>query len=971
MRLGYKFANLCGSVYTCGNVLFTSDNTRLLSPVGNRLTVFDLQRHSSKTFSWEARKNIAVIALSADDRTLMVVDEDGRAMTVNMRTGLVMQRINFKKAVTCLKISPCSQFVAVSHGHHVQVWKMPNATAVLRPFEKHRTFTGHYSAITCIDWSADSQWVATGSEDMTVRLYSRDPVEGFVPITLSGHRSTVVGVFWRDGIDGLWTVARDGAFFVWRWEAKAEAVAEAEMLGEDVEEVVGPRSDNSERYRPKKRRRWQRQMRTGGAGEWVLRGRHFLQVDHAKIYCCSAGASLATTASLPLASTATNSGSKAITDAAPPGHSMLVVGFSSGVFGLYSVGASATDQHRCEYDLVHTLTVSQNRLSTCAITNSGSWLALGSAQLGQLLVWEWESETYVLKQQGHFADVNAVEYSADGQVIVTGGEDGKVKLWRASTGFCFTTFGQHTAPVKALAYVQSSNAIISASLDGTVRAFDLFRYRNFRTMTTPTPVQFLSVAVDTGGEVVAAGAMEPPEIYVWSLQTGRLIDVLSGHDGPVSCLSFSPRAPVLASASWDKTVRLWEPYKNTAALETLKQEREVLALAWRPDGQQLCVSTLKGELAVWDTKLGNQISAIEGRSDVTGGRLSTSRRSAVKSAAGKSFTSVCYSADGQCVLAGGRSKYVCLYEVSQGLLLRKWQLSHNRSLDGVLDKLNSGLLTEAGVPLDAMDVFDEDEDIRLEDRLPGAVKAGANSRRRARRAEVRARAVKFSPTGQAWACGTASGLQVYALDHAATFAPMGLEIDVTPDAVIAASRRGEHGKALLMALHLGLHGLLRSVYDAVPSAQVPLVAASIPEGHLPRLLPFVARQLQESPRLQFGLCWSMALLQQHGQFMRKHTYVMLPHLRNLQKIVRQHQDDLSALCSGNTHLLRFLLALPNVPASEVHVIGKGIGTAVDLLTAETSDADEDDGEDSGMGSDSSGDWAAPTAEGGIVDMQAA
>ncbi len=59
-------------------------------------------------------------------------------------------------------------------------------------------------------------------------------------------------------------------------------------------------------------------------------------------------------------------------------------------------------------------------------------------------------------------------------------------------------------------------------------------------------------------QVVVAGAMEPFEIYVWSLQTGRLLDVLTGHEAPVSCLAFSPTEPLLASGSWDKTAKIWD-----------------------------------------------------------------------------------------------------------------------------------------------------------------------------------------------------------------------------------------------------------------------------------------------------------------------------------------------------------------------------------------------------------------------------
>jgi hypothetical protein len=39
---------------------------------------------------------------------------------------------------------------------------------------------------------------------------------------------------------------------------------------------------------------------------------------------------------------------------------------------------------------------------------------------------------------------------------------------------------------------------------------------------------------------VCAGAMEPFDIYVWSLQTGKVLDVLSGHEGPVCGLALAP-----------------------------------------------------------------------------------------------------------------------------------------------------------------------------------------------------------------------------------------------------------------------------------------------------------------------------------------------------------------------------------------------------------------------------------------------
>ena len=57
------------------------------------------------------------------------------------------------------------------------------------------------------------------------------------------------------------------------------------------------------------------------------------------------------------------------------------------------------------------------------------------------------------------------------------------------------------------------------------------RYRNFRTFTSPRPTQFSCVAVDSSGDIVSAGAQDSFEILIWSMQTGRLLDVRAASPG--------------------------------------------------------------------------------------------------------------------------------------------------------------------------------------------------------------------------------------------------------------------------------------------------------------------------------------------------------------------------------------------------------------------------------------------------------
>lgn len=80
-------------------------------------------------------------------------------------------------------------------------------------------------------------------------------------------------------------------------------------------------------------------------------------------------------------------------------------------------------------DPVHAFQISENKISSLVINKSGEWIAMGSDRLGQLFVWEWKSESYILKQQGHAITVDHLTYSPDGTYLATAGDDGKIKVW--------------------------------------------------------------------------------------------------------------------------------------------------------------------------------------------------------------------------------------------------------------------------------------------------------------------------------------------------------------------------------------------------------------------------------------------------------------------------------------------------------------------------------------------------------------
>ncbi|XP_042260327.1 periodic tryptophan protein 2 homolog isoform X2 [Thunnus maccoyii] len=234
--------------------------------------------------------------------------------------------------------------------------------------------------------------------------------------------------------------------------------------------------------------------------------------------------------------------------------------------------------------------------------------------MGQLLVWEWQSELFVFKQQGHFNNVASLAYSPDGQHIVTGGDDGKVKVWNTNSGLCFVTFTEHTSSVTNVTFTSSGFVIVSASLDGTVRAFDLHRYRNFWTFTSLRPAQFSSLVVDVSGELVSAGAQDSSssgpcrQADCWrSLGAMRVQSA--------ACASVQS-SPVHLGQSLVGSHHLAVGHDGQLAVkETLPLTSDGLSVTYRSDGQELAVATLNGEISFWNPHTATQNGSVAGRHD--------------------------------------------------------------------------------------------------------------------------------------------------------------------------------------------------------------------------------------------------------------------------------------------------------------------------------------------------------------------
>ncbi|BAF17978.1 periodic tryptophan protein 2 [Oryza sativa Japonica Group] len=881
--MNYRFHNLLGAPYRGGDAVFAGDSSVLLSAVGNRVASTDLSASSSLTLPFESSSNVTRLAVSPSGDFLLSVDDAGRALYANLGRRAVLHRIAFKSAPSAVRFSPDGNLIAVAVGKLVQIWRSPAFRKEFFPFHLLRTIPGFAAGVTAFDWSPDSSFLLASCKDLTARLLPVKKGLGGKPFLFVGHRAAVVGAFFATDkktgrVTGAYTITKDGAIFTWNLvegsddspppspgtpEQEAVQDGEAELDGDE------PELDGGSRKRKSFGESEEPDTTPLHFTRWELQKKDFFMQSPAKLTACDYHREL----------------------------DMVVVGFSNGVFGLYQMP---------DFVCLHLLSISREKITTAIFNSLGNWLVFGCAKLGQLLVWEWRSESYILKQQGHYFDVNCIAYSPDSQLLATGADDNKVKVWTVSSGFCFITFSEHTNAVTAVHFMANNHSLLSASLDGTIRAWDLFRYRNFKTFTTALPRQFVSLTADQSGEVICAGTLDSFEIFVWSMKTGRLLDILSGHQGPVHGLMFSPINAILASSSWDKTVRLWDVFESKGAVETFQHSHDVLTLAYRPDGRQIACSTLDGLIHFWDPFDGLLMYTIEGRRDIAGGRLMTDRRSAANTSIGKYFTTLCYSADGTYILAGGNSKYICMYDVGEQVLLRRFQITRNLSLDGVLDFLNSKKMTDAGA-LDLIDDEDSDVEEGIDQQTRGNLGLGLpGSMANRGRPIARTKCVKFAPTGRSFAAATTDGVLLYSVDDSFIFDPTDLDIDVTPEKVEEALEENQQQRALLLSLRLNEDSLIKKCIFSVDPSNVRAICSSTPLKYLQRLIEAFSDLLESCPHLEFILLWSQELCKIHGNYIQQNSRALLPALKSFQKSITRIHQDLADTCSSNEYMLKYL-----------------------------------------------------------------
>jgi WD40 repeat protein len=242
--------------------------------------------------------------------------------------------------------------------------------------------------------------------------------------------------------------------------------------------------------------------------------------------------------------------------------------------------------------------------------------------------------------------------SPDGKKLVSGSEDGAVRLWNIDTGNVIAKWTGHTGYVNSMCWNQDDGRVVSGSgVDGTARVWDVESGKTVLEIKTSPSDYWIGAAIYSAAiyspdaSIIATSNYDENKkefIKIWNANTGKLVTNLKGHTEKVTCLAWtadggrlisgsfdysirtwdtstwrqiavltehtsyvvgiaiSPNGRILASASWDKTAQLWNLENGQSIGEPLQHESYVNCVSFSTDGKLLATGCSDENAYTWD-----------------------------------------------------------------------------------------------------------------------------------------------------------------------------------------------------------------------------------------------------------------------------------------------------------------------------------------------------------------------------------
>ncbi|KAK9891942.1 hypothetical protein WA026_017425, partial [Henosepilachna vigintioctopunctata] len=199
----------------------------------------------------------------------------------------------------------------------------------------------------------------------------------------------------------------------------------------------------------------------------------------------------------------------------------------------------------------------------------------------------------------HNKGVSALAMTKHGKLMVSGGCEGQVRLWKISpqSQSLEYTLKEHKGPVSAIHLNHIDTEAVSASTDGSCIIWDIVRYCRRQILFANT-LFMCARYFPSGVQILTTGSDR--KISYWEVLDGTLVRELeASRSGAINAIAISPDGDTFVSGGNDQIVKLWKYQEGINTHIGLGHSGVVTAACFSPDGKSVVTTDASGSVFIW------------------------------------------------------------------------------------------------------------------------------------------------------------------------------------------------------------------------------------------------------------------------------------------------------------------------------------------------------------------------------------